>query len=303
MELHLVQMAIARGKSELNRAKVQALTAPLKSSIPAMIVLPELFSTGYLDGAALSGGAASASGRTGPAGSLGPEALAGVAAADRAFLADLARRTRCWVAGTTVEAPRQSTRDLSDGASGQGDEAQSPLAPSNLFRNLSLLFGPDGSERTSYRKIHPFSYGGEDKLFEAGREIVTVDVEGWVVQPTICYDLRFPELYRAGSGRGTHLILVQANWPEARQSHWRALLQARAIENQAFVAGVNCCGDQDALHYAGGSVVYSPKGEPVAQTGTEEGLLRAKLDLDACKQWRKHFPALRDRQPWDFFAI
>jgi predicted amidohydrolase len=263
-----------------------------------MIVLPELFSTGYLDGAALSGSAAS--GRATPAGSLGPAALAGVAAADRAFLADLAIRTRCWVAGTTVEAPREADKSL---AGGQGDGTQSPLTGPGLYRNLSLLYAPDGSERAAYRKIHPFSYGGEDKLFEAGREIVTVDVEGWVAQPTICYDLRFPELYRAGSGRGTHLILVQANWPEARQAHWRALLQARAIENQAFVAGVNCCGDQDALRYAGGSAVYSPKGEPVAQAGAEEAVLRARLDLDACKQWRKHFPALRDRQPWDFFAI
>jgi predicted amidohydrolase len=170
------------------------------------------------------------------------------------------------------------------------------------YRNLSLLYAPDGSERAVYRKTHPFSYGGEDRLFEAGREIVTVDVEGWVVQPTVCYDLRFPELYRAGSGRGAHLILVQANWPEARQSHWRALLQARAIENQAFVAGVNCVGTQDALRYAGGSAVFSPKGEVVAQAGAEEGLVRAKIDLDACKQWRRHFPALRDRLPWDFFS-
>src|SRR3954471_22360053 len=102
MELYLVQMAIARGKPELNRAKVQALTAPIKPSLPAMIVLPELFSTGYLDGAALSGNVSS--GRATPAGSLSPGTLAGVAAADRAFLADLAIRTRCWVAGTTVEA-------------------------------------------------------------------------------------------------------------------------------------------------------------------------------------------------------
>jgi len=282
MELHLVQMAIARGKPELNRAKVQALTAPLKPSTPAMIVLPELFSTGYLNDADRLDGATSE--------------------ADRAFLADLARRTRCWVAGTTVEAPERGARVLG-GTVGQGDEVQHPSVPSARYRNLSLLFAPDGTERASYRKIHPFSYGGEDRLFEAGSEIVAVDVDDWVVQPTICYDLRFPELYRAGSGRGVHLILVQANWPEARQAHWRALLQARAIENQAFVAGVNCCGVQDALRYAGGSAVYSPKGEPVALAGTEEGLLRARIDLDACKQWRKHFPALRDRRPWDFFSI
>ena len=202
MELHLVQMAIARGKPELNRAKVQALTAPIKTSFPAMIVLPELFSTGYLDGAALSGGAASAPGRTGSSGSLGPEALAGVAAADRAFLADLARRTRCWVAGTTVEASRPAAREPDRANAGQGEEAQSPLIATDLYRNLSLLFGPDGSERTSYRKIHPFSYGGEDKLFEPGREIVTVDVEGGWCSPrfaTTCASRSCTARARAGA--------------------------------------------------------------------------------------------------------
>jgi predicted amidohydrolase len=284
MELHLVQMAIVRGKPDLNRAKVQALTAPLKppgaaaAAGPGLIVLPELFSTGYLDGAALPGGAATAPG------SLSAEALSGVAAADRSFLADLARKTGCWVNGTTVE---------SGPAGGDGNGG---------YRNLSLLHAPDGSERAAYRKLHPFSYGGEDRLFEAGREILTADIGDWVVQPTICYDLRFPELYRAGSDRGAHLILVQANWPEARQTHWRALLQARAIENQAFVAGVNCTGGQDALAFAGGSAVFSPKGEAVAQAGADEGLLRARIDLDICKQWRKQFPALRDRLPWEFFA-
>lgn len=288
MELHLVQMAIVRGKPELNRAKVQALVAPLTAPVkpagtaPAakasLIVLPELFSTGYLDAAALPGGTALSPG------SLSAGALSGVAAADRAFLADLARKTGAWVAGATVEAGPA-------GADGNGG-----------YRNLSLLYAPDGSERSAYRKLHPFSYGGEDRLFEPGREIATADIEGWVVQPTICYDLRFPELYRAGSNRGAHLILVQANWPEARQAHWRALLQARAIENQAFVAGVNCAGTQDALKYAGGSAVFSPKGEAVAQAGADEGLVHAHLDLDECKQWRRHFPALRDRLPWDRFA-
>ena len=273
MELHLVQMAIARGKPELNRAKVQALTAPLKPAAPALLILPELFSTGYLDTAALPGGIASSPG------SLTAESLAPVAEADRAFLSALALKTRSWVAGTTVEA-----------------------GPQGRYRNLSLLYGPDGTERSRYRKIHPFSYGGEDRLFEPGRDIVAAELEGWVVQPTICYDLRFPELFRAGSGRGVHLILVQANWPEARQAHWRALLQARAIENQAFVAGVNCTAAQDDLRFAGGSAVFSPKGEAVVQGGDEEGVLRARIDLEACKQWRKHFPALRDRLPWEFYS-
>ena len=97
-----------------------------------------------------------------------------------------------------------------------------------------------------------------------------------MVQPTICYDLRFPELYRAGSQRGTHLILVQANWPEARQAHWEILLKARAIENQAFVAGVNCVGTQESLHYVGGSMLVSPKGEVPGPGRHAEGVVQGQ---------------------------
>jgi len=266
----LVQMAIARNKPELNRAKVLALTANLKPAKPGLLVLPELFSTGYLDEAALK-----------PEG----QSLSEVARADRTFFADLARKLSCWVAGATVEAgPR--------GPDGNGG-----------YRNTSLLFAPDGSESAAYRKVHPFSYGGEDRLFARGNETVTYEVEGWTVQPTICYDLRFPELYRAGSLRGVHLILVQANWPSARQQHWETLLRARAIENQAFVAGVNCVGSQDALRYSGGSAVIGPKGETLSQGDESESVVKAPLDLDHCKQWRKQFPALRDRMPPDFYRL
>ncbi len=264
MDILLVQMAINRGKPELNRAKVAALTAPLKPGKPSLLILPELFSTGFLDETARP-----------------PEALA---AEDRAFCADLARKLGSWVAGATVEAGPPGA----DGNAG--------------FRNLSLLYAPDGSERAAYRKAHPFSYGGEDRIFSKGNEIVTADIEGWVVQPTICYDLRFPEMYRAGSLRGVHLILVQANWPLARQAHWETLLRSRAIENQAFVAGVNCTGSQDALVFAGGSVILNPKGETVSQGDASESVVRGRIELDDCKQWRKQFPALRDRRAWDFYG-
>jgi omega-amidase len=275
MELHLVQMAIARGKPALNRAKVQALTAPLSASrsgsaSPSLILLPELFSTGYLDEASAA--------RPGPEG----ETWAEVAGKDKEFLSALAVGLKAWVSGPSLE--------VAD-ASGQGPR----------FRNTLMLFSPDGREAARYRKVHPFSYGGEDKLFAGGPEVVTADIESFIVQPTICYDLRFPELYRAGSQRGVHLILVQANWPDARQAHWETLLRARAIENQAFVAGVNCIGNQDSLQYAGGSLVLSPKGEALAQGGASEGLVKAKLDLELCKQWRKAFPALRDRRPTEFY--
>ncbi|MDB5104147.1 MAG: apolipoprotein N-acyltransferase [Fibrobacteres bacterium] len=281
MDIHLVQMAIARGKPDFNRAKATALTANIKPAKPALIVLPELFSTGFLDESALQSDGADLN----PTASETATVLAGVAREDRAFLSALARKHGCWVAGTTVEAGPPGA----DGNAG--------------YRNMSVLFAPDGSESAVYRKVHPFSYGGEDRLFSKGNEVVTVDFEGWTVQPTICYDLRFPELYRAGSQRGAHLILVQANWPQARQAHWETLLRARAIENQAFVAGVNCTGTQDSLAFAGGSVIHNPKGETVAQGDASEGVVHGRIELEACKQWRKQFPALRDRMPFDFYRI
>lgn len=286
MEILLVQMAIARGKPGLNRAKVESLTANLKPSKPSLIVLPELFSTGYLDETWLPDREAPSDAGI-PAGSGNPggrEAGGALARDDRAFLSALARRLGSWVAGSTVEA----------GPAGPDGNAG--------YRNLSLFFSPDGTERASYRKMHPFSFGGEDRFFSRGNEIVTAEGEGWIIQPSICYDLRFPELYRAGSRRGTHLILVQANWPQARQAHWETLLRARAIENQAYVAGVNCTGAQESLEFSGGSAVFSPKGEPLASGGDTECVVRAKADLDVCKQWRRHFPALRDRMDWNAFG-
>lgn len=272
MELNLVQMAIARGKPALNRAKVQALTAPLlgKTAKPALVLLPELFSTGYLDEASAN--------QPGPEGETWDE----VARKDLDFLSALSRNLGCWVSGTTVE---------SLGSPGDGPR----------FRNAIVVFDPKGNPAAHYQKVHPFSFGGEDKLFSGGGEVVTFDLDGWVVQPTICYDLRFPELYRAGSSRGVHLILCQANWPEGRQAHWDILLKARAIENQAYVAGVNCVGTQGTLEYMGGSAILHPKGEALTAPTQEEGLVKARLDLDICKGWRKAFPALRDRRPADFY--
>jgi predicted amidohydrolase len=233
-------------------------------------MLPELFSTGFLDAASAA--------QAGPEG----EAWEEVAGKDREFLAGLARTLGAWVSGTTVEA-------------GLKDSGRP------RFRNAILVFGPDGQQKARYQKIHPFSYGGEDKLFSGGGEAVTFELEDFVVQPSICYDLRFPELYRAGSQRGAHLILVQANWPDARQAHWEVLLRARAIENQAFVAGVNCLGTQESLRYAGGSMILSPKGEVLAQSADAEGVVKGKVEADLCRQWRKAFPALRDRMPPDFY--
>ena len=153
-----------------------------------------------------------------------------------------------------------------------------------------------------YAKIHPFSYGEEHAHFRGGEKLCT----GWLGEfqagLAICYDLRFPEQFRAMVPE-TEFFIVPANWPEARTSHWKTLLAARAIENQCYVAGVNCCGDMDGQHYSGDSGIYAPDGSllvPVKETRLwyscmEETLLVYDIQNDVAKT-RNAFPVLQDRK-------
>jgi predicted amidohydrolase len=162
-------------------------------------------------------------------------------------------------------------------------------------RNVALCVSPAG-QVTRYAKIHPFSFGGEDKQYAGGDGIVTVAIDGVRVTPFICYDLRFPEPFRLAAD-ATDLYAVVSNWPERRQMHLTVLLQARAIENQAYVVGVNRTGEGDGLRYAGRSVAYSPWGEKLAEAGSEETVLFCEVDPGEVSVARKTFPALRDRRP------
>jgi omega-amidase len=162
-------------------------------------------------------------------------------------------------------------------------------------RNMALLVSPQGAV-TRYAKIHPFSFAGEHEHYGAGDRVVTAEVEGLRVTPFVCYDLRFPEAFRAAAA-DTDLFAVVANWPDERREHWRVLLRARAIENQAYVAGVNRVGDGGRLHYAGDSAAVSPLGETLAEGDDRERVLFFEADPGAVKKLRERFPALQDRRP------
>jgi len=189
------------------------------------------------------------------------------------FLQNLALRHACTTVGGVV---RQGT--------------------GGLGRNEAVAFGPQGAELARYCKNRLFSHAGEHRYYEAGRGVVTFEWEGFVVCPLICYDLRFPELFRTAAHRGATLFVVIANWPVQRASHWSSLLIARAIENQAFVVGVNRSGHDPHNEYAGGSLVVDPFGEAVAATGSEPCVVESCLDLDSLHRWRARFPALRDME-------
>lgn len=171
-----------------------------------------------------------------------------------------------------------------------GVPERSPEGP----RNRAVLVSPEGAVQR-YTKLHPFSFAGEDAHYRPGQDLVSWQVEDLRVTPFICYDLRFPEVFRAMADV-TDLYVVIANWPERRRAHWQTLLRARAIENQAFVAGVNRVGDADGLHYAGDSALISPWGETLVGAAEHEAVLVADVDAEAIRQARASFPALRDRR-------
>lgn len=147
---------------------------------------------------------------------------------------------------------------------------------------------------SDYIKIHPFSYSGEDKKFRGGEKIERFKVEGISFSTFICYDLRFPEIFQIAS-KQAHVILVPANWPQKREEHWRCLLQARAIENQVYIIGINCVGEIGGVDYSGGSCVIDPNGEILQELTGQEGVLEYELKDDA-EQFREAFPVKRDRK-------
>jgi predicted amidohydrolase len=170
-----------------------------------------------------------------------------------------------------------------------------PGEPEPLPYNTFVLVGPDGQVRR-YRKIHPFTYGGEREAFAAGKDVITVDIDGVRVTPFVCYDLRFADVFWEAAA-GTDLYVVSANWPEARRRHWTALLTARAIENQAYVVGCNRVGTGGRLTYVGDSQVVSPMGDVLAAAAEVETTLVVEVDAARVAEVRSRFPFAADRRP------
>jgi len=169
-------------------------------------------------------------------------------------------------------------------------------ATSGKGRNVAVIIAPDGSVLADYEKVHPFSYGREAEFYSGGSHLAMTRCGDALVCPLICYDLRFPELWRLAVAKQpcAEVFTIGASWPAARQHHWRSLVIARAIENQACVVAVNRVGNDPHLKYSGGSLIISPKGEILAEAGGEPAVLQADVDLDGLRKWRTEFPALRD---------
>ncbi len=250
-----IQHDIVWADREANFAHVAPMIAAAAGSGARIALLTETFSTGFVIDRAIGE----------PEG--GPSSQ---------FIVEQAAANGLWVGGTCPEIPL--------------DAASDDQRPFNSF----VLASPDGVVHR-YRKIHPFTYGGEDKHFRAGAELITVEIEGLRVSPLVCYDLRFADEFWQLATQ-TDVFLVPANWPESRRMHWQILLQARAVENQAYVVGCNRVGEGGGLAYCGDSRIIDPLGELLATASRSESILLADISAETVASTRERFQFLRDRR-------
>lgn len=267
LEIFLVQMEVAPNDKAKNFAKVEALTQGIRMEVGSLaggadaglIVLPEMFATGYLP--------------------LHPESAAEDFSCDSAgetahFLHKLANRTGCAVMGAGI-----SVKNACD------------IRTAPLTNHASVYMPGNATEYAHYDKRKPFFM--EQGKFRAGDNINLFKINEWTIAPTICFDLRFPELYRDAVKTGANLFTVQAAWPETRINHWNTLLKARAIENQSYVAAVNCVSPDGK--YTGNSQIINPQGEVIAQAESgKECVISAPLDMESLLKYRKVFPVLKE---------
>ena len=261
MRVFACQLDIVWEDRTENHARTRELVAAASPPPGSLLVLPEMFATGFSMDTEVTGGSG--------------------AAETEAFLRELASRHRCAVIAGVVSCVEEGGR--------------------NLFFNEALALAPAGpssaNELARYRKMHLFTSAREHDHYSPGEAPVVFGLPGpggFCVAPLICYDLRFPEVFREAVREGADLFTVIANWPAERVSHWETLLRARAIENQACVVGVNRAGAGPSHEYPGRSMMLGPGGEVLAEAGRDECVVSAEVDPGMVERARREFPALDD---------
>ena len=245
-----------------NHRRVVKVLEEIRPAEGSLVVLPELFDVGF---------------------SLNTEVLCEevTEGASEAWCSATAKRFGVFLQGASIRMDGSCDRD-GDGGAGKAT-------------NNAVVFDPAGNLVCRYAKVFPFSGGDEPRKYRGGDSVATFDWRGIRVCPLICYDLRFPELWRlAAIDFGVEMFTCGASWPAVRQAHWSTLLRARAIENQAYVVGINRCGNDINLSYIGGSKIVEPRGEVVDEAGDGFRVVVADIDGEAVQAWRAEFCALRD---------
>jgi predicted amidohydrolase len=195
------------------------------------------------------------------------------------------------VSGPVVAGLRAYAEEYAIAILGSYREACSPLP-----FNTAIAIGPDGSILAQYRKIHPFTFAGEDHRYGAGGDLGIFDARGFRLGIAICYDLRFPELFRLYADRNVHGVIVPSAWPKNRLHHFELFIRARAAENQMVVIGVNTTGQNPVDTYPGNSMAAGPDGSILARAGEDETTLCFGLDAALIMEARRTFPTRKDQK-------
>jgi omega-amidase len=220
--------------------------------------------------------------------------------------AQLAVLPELWTTGYDLERANQHSSRISDDGFGQianlACEFEIYLCGSSLearagqYFNTQTVYSPGGRLLAAYSKIHLFGLMNEADFLTPGSKLITVDLPWGRAGLAICYDLRFPEMFRSYALGGAQLILLSAEWPQPRLEHWRTLLRARAIENQTFVVACNCVGQGNGNTFFGHSMAVDPWGEVLVEGQEHEEVLVAKLDLSRVDEIRQRYPVFADRR-------
>ena len=256
----LVQMDCSLGQPQENFARAEMHVAEAARRGSDLVILPELWSTAYdLENCVKH--AAPLAHDAGVSGWFGR-------------FAGLAKKNQVWLSGSLLE-----------------------IQENGRFFNCMPVYAPDGTLKAVYRKIHVFRLMDEHLYLTPGERPTLADFPWGRTGLAICYDLRFPELFRAYALMGARLILIPSEWPHPRREHWRTLLRARAIENQCFVAACNRVGSSKGNHFFGASALVDPWGVALVEGGESEILLTATIDLSHVDTARDRIPVFADRRP------
>lgn len=253
LKVALVQMEIALGQSETNIQSARRLLVQARERGAELVLLPELWSTGYdLE----------------HAGQHASELQEGIFLE----LSSMAREFALHLCGSVLE-----NRD-------------------GRYFNTQTIHGPSGQLLASYSKIHLFGLMHEPEFLGPGNRLSLVQLPWGAAGMSVCYDLRFPEMFRAYALGGAQVILLSAEWPHPRLEHWRTLLCARAIENQCYVVACNCVGESKGNIFFGHSMVIDPWGEVLVEGDEREAVLVAEIDTARADEIRRRFPFFADRR-------
>ena len=263
LKVYLIQLDSAKGDKTENIARAKRIILEKKPTEGSLVLLPEMFATGYVP-ANLSEAA---------------EDFSTCKSGETAhMLSEVATATGCTIMGAGIS------------------RAHTANSGNKFLNHVSIYKPRSAQEFCGYDKMNLFF--PEKDSFRPGVEVNLFKLQDWTIASFICYDLRFPEIFRHATQKGAKLITIQAAWPAKRRAHWETLLKARAIENQVYIAAVNAVSENHdpnvcKVPLAGTSLIISPNGDVLSEGSAQsEAVITAELDLQAEKDLRKNFPVL-----------